>query len=292
MPSPPPAEPPVVERARAKLNLDLILTGRRGDGYHELDSIVAFADLADEVTAASAGSLEVACDGPFAALVPGGADNLVHRAATRLAAALGRAPAARLRLEKRLPIAAGIGGGSADAAATLRALARLWRLPRGTGVVAEVAAALGSDVPVCLASRSARMRGVGEQLEPLAGPEPRDLVLVNPGAPLPPSRVFAAPGPMRFAPRAEPPPAVPDLAWLSRSRNDLEPPARELVPVIGEVLAELAARPGCRLARMSGSGPTCFGAFDHPAAARGAAVAIAAARPGWWVAAGRAGDAA
>ena len=185
-----------------------------------------------------------------------------------------------------------MGGGSADAAATLRALARLWRLPPATPDLAAVALGLGSDVLVCLGSRPTLMRGVGELLEPLPGLPGFGLVLVNPRHPLATADVFAAVRPERFGRREEPAPAQPGLDWLRRSRNDLEAPARSLLPVIGDLLAALSGAPGCRLARMSGSGPTCFGLFDHAAAATAAAAGIAAARPDWWVVSGRIGDAA
>ena len=285
-----PVDRPIVERARAKLNLDLILTGKRPDGYHELDSVVAFPDIGDEVAITTADELRIDCRGPFAAGLAPGDGNIVHRAVIRLAAALGVTPGLLVRLDKQLPIASGIGGGSADAAATLRALARLWRLPTTAPVLAEVALGLGSDVLVCLGSRSTLMRGVGEQLEPLPGLPGFDLVLVNPLRPLATAEVFAAVRQERFAPRAEPVPMRPGLDWLRRSRNDLEAPARALLPEIDDLLTKLSAAPGCRLARMSGSGPTCFGLFDDAGLANAAAASIGAARPGWWVASGRIGD--
>ncbi len=281
---PPPAEPGIVEQAPAKLNLDLILTGRRPDGYHELDSLVAFADVADELTIRTAGELQIECRGTFAAGVPEGGGNIVHRAALLLADAVGRPPAVLISLDKRLPVAAGIGGGSADAAAVLRGLARLWRLPLDAAELAETALALGSDVLVCLGSKPARMQGIGDLIEPLPGLPPLDCVLVNPLLPLATADVFARVRPELFGRRCEPVSAAPDLAWLGRSRNDLEGPARALLPVIGQLLAALENSPGCRFARMSGSGPTCFGLFDDPAAARAAAAALASAHPEWWVA--------
>lgn len=287
---PPPAEARIVEQARAKLNLDLILTGRRPDGYHELDSVVAFADVGDELTFAAAGDLRVECHGPFAADLPTGERNLVQRAARRLAEAAGVAPHALVRLDKRLPVASGIGGGSADAAAALRGLARLWGLPRHSSLLAEAALALGSDVLACLGSRSAHMRGIGEVIEALPEMPPLHLVLLNPGQPLSTAAVFAQVRPGLFGERSEPVPALPEPDWLARSRNDLERPARALMPAIGELLATLAAVPGCRLARMSGSGPTCFGRFDDSAAARRAAAYLAAVRPGYWAAACVVGD--
>ncbi|MGE3738421.1 MAG: 4-(cytidine 5'-diphospho)-2-C-methyl-D-erythritol kinase [Geminicoccaceae bacterium] len=289
MPSPPPAEPPLVERAPAKLNLDLLLTGRRPNGYHELDSVVVFAELGDRLTLRPHSELLVECTGPFGADLPAGDGNIVRRAALRLAGAVGAAPRVAITLDTRLPVASGIGGGSADAAATLRGLARLWGIAPDAPVLTGTALALGSDVLACLHSRSARMRGIGEQIEFLPPTPPLDLVLLNPGLPLGTPEVFALVRPEQFATRPGPVPERLDAGWLATSRNDLEAPARRLLPAIGAVLAALESTPGCRLARMSGSGPTCFGLFDGAAAARAAAATLAAAHPGWWSAATRAG---
>ena len=191
---------------------------------------------------------------------------------------------AALRLTKALPVAAGLGGGSADAAAALRLLARLW----GVGLPApDEVLALGADVPVCLLGRPARMRGVGEALSPLALPA-FWITLANPGVPVPTGAVFAGLASRDNAPMGDPPafadaPAL--FAWLSGRRNDLEPPARRLAPAIGAVLEALAAQPGCALARMSGSGATCFGLFARQAPALAAAEALRRAHPAWWVAA-------
>lgn len=268
--------------APAKVNLYLHVTGRRPDGYHELDSLVVFADLGDRLTAAPAPVLALSVTGPFAAALDGG-DNLVLRAARALARAAGRTDGADLRLDKRLPVAAGLGGGSADAAAALRALTALWDLPPELAV--GVAPGLGADVPVCLAGRPARMTGIGERLAPVAGLPPLAAVLANPGEPLATAAVFGALAGRFGGGAGEPPPTAPEhlLAHLAGRRNDLEAPARSLSPRIGEVLALLAALPGCRLARMSGSGPTCFGLFATAAAAADGAAALSAARPGWWV---------
>jgi 4-diphosphocytidyl-2-C-methyl-D-erythritol kinase len=278
----------VRERAAAKLNLDLLVTGRRVDGYHELDSVVVFADdLADELTLAPAAGLRLDARGPFAADLPPAEGNIALRAARRLAEAAGLPARARIELQKRLPVAAGVGGGSADAAAVLRGLRRLWRVPLDDAGLRRVGLGLGADVPVCLPGRAARMRGIGELLEPLDEAPELHLVLVNPRRPLATAAVFAGLGAHRSDGRAEDPPVARAptawLDWLRRTRNDLEAPARRLLPVVGEVLAALAADPGCRLARMSGSGPTCFGVFEGGEAARGAAGRIAAARPRWWV---------
>ena len=289
MPHPPPADGPLVEAARAKLNLDLLLTGKRANGYHELDSLVVFAEVADRLTLRPAAGLAVDCVGPFAADLPPGDGNIVRRAASRLAIAIGVAPRVAITLDKRLPVASGIGGGSADAAAALRGLARLWGIAPDAPVLAETALALGSDVLACLHGRTARMRGIGEQIEFLPPTPPLDLVLLNPGIPLGTPEVFALVRPERFATRLGLVPEHLDAAWLAGSRNDLELPARRLLPEIGAVLAALGATPGCRLARMSGSGPTCFGLFDDAAAAQSAASTLAAAHPGWWAMATQAG---
>lgn len=273
----------VRERAPTKINLDLLVVGRRDDGYHELDSTVVFAEPADELLFLPAGGLTLEIEGPFADGLRGEADNLILRAARRLAAEVGIEPRASIRLSKHIPLAAGIGGGSADAAAALRGLMRLWDLDPEAVRLHEIARGLGADVPVCLAARPARMRGLGERIEPLDDLPALDLVLVNPARPVPTGPVFKALG-GRFSPPDPRPSDTSDLeGWLTSRRNDLEPPARRLEPAIGAVLAALRARPGCRLARMSGSGATCFGLFAGPDAAARAAAHLGEAHPGWWV---------
>lgn len=264
----------ITEHAPAKLNLTLRVTGRRDDGYHLLDSLVGFTELGDTLAVEPAESLSLAIEGPFAPALKAEPDNLVLRAARMLAEAAGFVPRARLTLTKRLPVASGIGGGSSDAAAALRALARLW----GTAVpLLPLAARLGADVPVCLAGRSCRMRGIGETIEPLALPA-TDLVLVNPGRPLATAAVFAA-RTAAFSPAFAP--SGGDLAaMVTAGGNDLAAPARGLCPDIDEVLSVLAELPGCRAAAMSGSGATCFALFDRaPDAAF-----LSLAYPAWWVA--------
>lgn len=282
------AESLVRERAPAKLNLDLRVTGRRADGYHLLDSLIVFLDLADELTLAPTASLELSAHGPMAGDLPTGDGNIVLRAARALADAMGVTRGAAITLDKRLPVAAGIGGGSADAAAALRGLCRLWGVRPEPEVLARLALGLGADVPACLDGRPLRMRGVGERLDPLADPPPLDLVLVNPRRPLATADVFRT---LRVPPgRPEEPSSALDLApldRLQRSRNDLEAPARALLPEIGRVLEALRETRGCRLARMSGSGPTCFGRFADPPAAQAAALELARRYPGWWVTACR-----
>lgn len=272
--------PPETEFAPAKVNMTLHVTGRRSDGYHLLDSLVVFPRVGDQVAAEASPDLSLAIDGPFGQeLDPPG--NLVL-AAARLIRRDGLG--ARLRLTKTLPVASGIGGGSSDAAAALRLLARLWSIALPP---ADAVLALGADVPVCLAARPARMSGIGEVLAPVDLPS-FWLVLCNPGVPLATAPVF------RALIGAENPPMTPGESWrdladfcrfLRDSRNDLEPPAIALAPVIAEVLAALSRCPGCRLARMSGSGATCFGVFDSAADAQEAARALGRAAPGWWVAA-------
>ena len=272
--------------APAKLNLYLHVTGRRADGYHELDSLVSFAALADTLEIAPADALALSVSGPFADALDAG-DNLATRAAAALAERLGRPADVRIALHKRLPVAAGLGGGSADAAAVLRGLAQLWRLgPEHTDDFREIALSLGADVPVCLDSRAAYMAGIGEALGAPPPLPPCGVLLVNPGVPVPTGPVFAARGgPFSAADRfCETPADATALATLLRTRrNDLEPPARAQVPDIDRVLARLVAATGCLLARMTGSGGTCFGLFADEAAAVDAAGAIARERPGWWV---------
>lgn len=267
------------ELAPAKVNLALHVTGRRADGYHLLDSLVCFPRLGDLIEAEPAGGLSLALHGPFARDLGSGGDNLVLRAA----AMLGPGPGAALRLRKSLPVASGIGGGSSDAAATLRLLARMWgvALPDAGALLA-----LGADVPVCLAGRPLRMRGIGERLTPLALPA-FWLVLVNPGVPVATGTVFAALAGRFGAAMPDTLPPMPDVAalaaFLARQRNDLQDPAVAAVPQVGAVLAALAAQPGCLLARMSGSGATCFGMFGSEAAALDVADALRLSEPGWWV---------
>jgi 4-diphosphocytidyl-2-C-methyl-D-erythritol kinase len=269
--------------APAKVNLYLHVTGRRADGYHLLDSLVAFAAVADVLEAAPADTLSLRVEGPFAAGLAGEPDNLVLRAARALAAEAGVPVRARVILTKNLPVASGIGGGSADAAAALRLLSRLWDVRPEPSAMARLAAALGADVPVCLAGRASRMSGIGEQLA--AAPVLPDcgLLLVNPGVAVATPDVFRARSGVWSSP-APLPASWPDAAAMAGDlrplRNDLEPAAVELQPVIGEVLAALTATPDCRLARMSGSGATCFGLFDTPSAATRAAALLG--RPGWW----------
>jgi 4-diphosphocytidyl-2-C-methyl-D-erythritol kinase len=278
----------VVRRdAPAKINLYLHVVGKRADGYHLLDSLVAFAAVGDSLEVRPAAALSLAVSGPFASLVADDDGNLVMRAARALAAAAGVETGARMSLEKRLPVAAGLGGGSADAAATLRALVELWGLATDEDQLRALGVSLGADVPACLAGQTVFVSGVGEKVAPAQKLPPVDVVLVNPGPPAPTGEVFAAlrgvpSGPGRFA---ETPASASELAGLLASRrNDLERPAAAMVPAIGRVLRLLEAQPGCLLARMSGSGATCFGMFGEARAAEAGAAATRALHPEWWVA--------
>ncbi len=279
LPLPPPLHPGF---AAAKINLALHVTGQRADGYHLLDSLVVFAAVGDQVSARIGDRLGLRVVGPYSADVPAGKGNLVLRAARLLHPDRG----ADLLLEKVMPVASGIGGGSADAAAALRVLANLWgvALPEPAGLLS-----LGADLPVCLSRLPARMSGIGERLDPLPLLPPVWLVLVNPGQPVATPAVFHG-----LQRRSNPPlPAVlpewasaADLAtWLAAQRNDLQAAAVALQPAIAAVLSALAARPACLMARMSGSGATCFGLFPDRATAAAAAAALTAHDPHWWVAA-------
>jgi 4-diphosphocytidyl-2-C-methyl-D-erythritol kinase len=270
--------------APAKINLTLHVTGRRADGYHFLDSLVVFADVGDRITAVPAPGINLVIDGPIAAGLPADDTNLVLRAA-RLLAADGQG--ALITLTKTLPVASGIGGGSSDAAATLRVLARLWDVPLPGR---EDTARLGADVPVCLHPRPRRMSGAGEALGDVPPLPPFWLVLANPGMPVATAEVFRALTKHDDPPMPDRLPIWSDLAalvsFLGSMRNDLETPAMRLQPVIGEVLTALRATRGCMIARMSGSGATCFGIYGDQIAAANAAARIRAAEPGWWVSAG------
>jgi 4-diphosphocytidyl-2-C-methyl-D-erythritol kinase len=266
--------------AAAKINLTLHVTGRRDDGYHLLDSLVVFAGVGDVLHLSPAPVTTLTVGGPFAAGVPGDGSNLILRAA-----ALMDGPPVAIHLDKRLPPASGIGGGSADAAATLRALHSMGGRPAWANFDADVLR-LGADLPVCLAGRPSRMEGIGERLSAAPTLPPVWLVLVNPGCPVPTGAVFAALD-GRFGPGMG---ALPEgfanahdfAQWLSAQRNDLQSPAVALAPPVADALSALTDLPGCLLARMSGSGGTCFGLFEDEVGARTGAARVAAAEPGWW----------
>jgi 4-diphosphocytidyl-2-C-methyl-D-erythritol kinase len=275
--------------APAKVNLTLRVVGRRADGYHLLESLVVFAGVSDRLALRPAAELSLAMRGPNAGATGPLESNLVVRAARALAGEVPGLKLGRFTLTKRLPAAAGIGGGSADAASALRLLARANRIALSDRRLLRAAAQVGADVPVCVDPRTRVMHGVGEKLsKPLRVPR-WPAVMVNPGVSVPTRDVFAAlhrsgwgAQPSTRAqgvPRAR----AAFLDYLRRRANDLEAPALELAPEISRVLDTLRRLPGCELARMSGSGATCFGLFATPRAAAAAARKIAAAEPGWWV---------
>ncbi|HEY5126853.1 MAG TPA: 4-(cytidine 5'-diphospho)-2-C-methyl-D-erythritol kinase [Bradyrhizobium sp.] len=286
------------EDGRAKVNLTLRVVGRRADGYHELESVVAFADCADRLSLTPGPKLDLKTTGPLAQACGDTADNLVLKAAQRLGE---RVPDLRLGefiLDKVLPVAAGIGGGSADAAAALRLLARANGLSLDDARLIEVAQLIGADVPVCLASRACVMTGVGESLLPLALPK-MPCVMVNPRVPVATKDVFKALGLRNSELLVGATDVIRATAWpergasvedwvevLAESSNDLEAPATRLQPVIGQVLSALSATDGAWLARMSGSGATCFAIYENTAEAHRASQKIQRDHPGWWVHAG------
>ena len=282
------------EKAPAKVNLTLHVLGRRADGYHEIESLVAFAGVGDALSFTPGRALALTVGGPTAAAAGDTADNLVLKAARALAEQVEGLQLGRFALSKRLPVAAGLGGGSADAAAALRMLARSSHLAPDDPRLLQAARVTGADVPVCLDPRPRLMRGIGDILS-----EPLDLpklaaVLVNPGVAVPTREVFAALKLPAGSVAASPPGSATSLDATSlgatsladaiaNGRNDLELPAIELQPVIADVLAVLRKLPGCRLSRMSGSGATCFGLFDSTAAATAAARTLRIGYPAWWV---------
>lgn len=272
--------------APAKVNLALHVTGQRADGYHLLDSLVVFAGLGDQIAATPSRGLTLGVGGAFAVGIPTDDGNLVMQAALLLASRRGVRIGAAIRLTKALPHAAGIGGGSSDAAATIRLLADLWKVAPLAPDDPDVLA-LGADVPVCLSAPAPqRMQGIGESLSPWPHLPPCALVLVNPRVEVPTRAVFGAMT-RRDNPALDPPPGPgfdAFAAWLAAQRNDMEPAARGLAPVIGAALSRLAAAPGVVLARMSGSGATCYGLCHDLATAKRVAKSIQIAEQGWWVA--------
>ncbi len=292
----------LVENAPAKINLTLRVVGRRADGYHELESLVAFADFSDRLSLAPGGGLRLTVSGPRAAQAGEAADNLVLKAACALADIVPGLVLGAFGLDKRLPVAAGIGGGSADAGAALRLLAKVNRLALDDPRLHAAARATGADVPVCLDPRVRIMRGTGEILSAPVAMPPLPAVLVNPGVAVPTRAVFAG---WKADGEGRTPSASLDAAMLRKAdnidqlvhrlaaaSNDLEKAAIALAPAIADVLALLRAQRGCTLARMSGSGATCFGLFAAKAAAEAAAAALAAKYPEWWVKAVSLGSAA
>lgn len=277
--------------ARAKVNLCLHVVGCRADGYHLLESLVVFPEIGDRLSVEPSAHLSLAIDGPFGPFLSAAGDNLVLRAAEALRSRGGVTRGAALHLEKVLPIGSGIGGGSSDAAAALRLLNAHWGLDLPRIALREIGASLGADVPACLSDDAVWMAGVGERLSPSPAAPGFWMTLVNPGRAVSTPAVFGAlrekinpappPRPLRFQTLD----ALID--WLAATRNDLEPPAERLAPEIAELRAVLAETSGCRLARMSGSGATCFGIFAKEAEALAAADRLRLARPGWWSVAAR-----
>lgn len=283
-----PTSPPLVAFAPAKINLTLRVIGRRPDGYHELESLVVFADVGDRLSLRAGEPLALRVSGATAGSAGPLADNLVIKAARALAERIERLQLGQFRLDKRLPVAAGLGGGSADAAAALRLLAAANGLASNDARLIEAARATGADVPVCLGSTACAMRGVGDVLSDRIALPSLPAVLVNPRVALATADVFrelrAGPvGTVAARQTAIPSEASALLDFLQSEPNDLEPPALALQPVIGTVLEQLRGAAGHRLARMSGSGATCFALFASPRAARAAAATLRARQPGWWV---------
>jgi 4-diphosphocytidyl-2-C-methyl-D-erythritol kinase len=271
------------EIARAKVNLYLHVTGRREDGYHLLDSLVMFADVGDQITIAPSNTLTLTQAGPFGNALPDPSENLVMRAAIALQDLHDIEAGAHITLTKNLPVASGIGGGSADAAAALRGLCQLWGIDPSSDAVLDLALSLGADVPVCLRGRSTIMRGIGESFTDIQDCPPTPAVLVNPGVGVSTPTVF----------KARTGDFSPGIDWdagrgttlaerLGHTRNDLEPPAISLSPVIDDVLSALTDLEGVQLARMSGSGATCFGLFANTEAAQAGAARLRSDHPDWW----------
>jgi 4-diphosphocytidyl-2-C-methyl-D-erythritol kinase len=288
----------LIEEGRAKVNLTLRVVGRRVDGYHELESVVAFADCADRLSLAPGAALDLTMSGPLAQACGETSDNLVLKAAHLLGERVPGLKIGSFTLDKVLPVAAGIGGGSADAAAALRLLAQLNGLALDDKRLLDVALETGADVPACLTSRACDMTGVGESLLPLSLPI-MPCVLVNPRVPVATRDVFAALGLRHGELLVGAADVIQATAWpeqgasvedwvevLAASSNDLEAPATRIQPVIGEVIAALSATNGAWLARMSGSGATCFAIFENTAEAQRAAQKIQLDHPQWWVHAG------
>jgi 4-diphosphocytidyl-2-C-methyl-D-erythritol kinase len=284
------------DTGRAKLNLTLEVLGRRADGFHEIRSLVAFAGLGDAVELEPQGDLRLVTEGPFSHAL--GDDNLILKAARAASERVPNLKLGRFRLTKKLPVAAGLGGGSADAAAALWLIARANSGSLPEAILTELAPGLGSDVSACLASRPALITGRGERVEPVRGFPACGVLLANPRLPLATAAVYAALEARTFTP---PPSRATEaldfrgdlerlLGYALQRGNDLERPAARLVPEIKDVLAALIALPGVRLARLSGSGPTCFALFATEDGAKRAAHALSGQRPDWWIAASSLGE--
>lgn len=281
--------PTASEVAYAKVNLSLHLIDRQLDGYHQLDSVVAFVDIGDHLyaTAEAEGTLRLSIDGAYGEGLSN-LDNLIIRAAQLLKTYQQTPLGAHIRLTKNIPVGAGLGGGSADAAAALRMLNRLWGLRLSTPALAELGAHLGADVPACIFSQTTRMEGIGDRLLPVPHVPSLPLVLIYPNAPLWTPDVYGAMAGKSFSGRLSDIPTIGAPTenwhtWLHTCRNDLEQAATELSPHIVSMLQALDESGGCVLARMSGSGSACFGVFADAQSAEAAAQKIQSAQPGWWV---------
>ena len=268
------------EIACAKINLALHVRGREADGYHRIETLFAFAEDGDRLRVEEGEELSLEVTGPFAGALAGEEGNLVLRAAEALRARTGVTTGARLILDKRLPVASGLGGGSADAAAALRLLSRWWGVAADEDELVEMAAALGADVPACISSRACRGDGRGDRLSPVNGRSlaGMELLIVNPRVPVPTGAVFAGWDGVDRGPLGEGEP----LEAARRGRNDLEAPAKAIAPEICDILARLEQTEGVVLSRMSGSGGSCFALFEAEAARDKANVQIRTERPQWW----------
>jgi len=280
--------PTVRQKAYAKFNLYLHITGQRPDGYHELDTLFAFTEYGDDLTLTPADQFSLNVDGAFGSVLTNPRENLVWKAAQSLAEHMDMPMSEAVELVKVLPVAAGLGGGSADAAAVLRGLIDLWRVTPDESSLHDIALKLGADVPACLYSLGAQASGIGDELQTVSLPH-CGVLLVNPGIGLQTGDVFTAwhdtDSPYRSGKRQ-----IGDVSTfealvrcIQDASNDLEAPAIALVPQIGDVLAALASQPACALARMSGSGATCFGLFAEQSEALAAGNKLASAHPDWWV---------
>ncbi len=278
----------VSEQAHAKINLALHILGRRLDGYHELDSIVAFADVADVLTISPAAEVSISLSGPFANDLPRDDENIVLTGWHLLSDFAGKKnipfSPVKFHLEKNLPITSGIGGGSSDAAAALRGLIRLFNLSVSPQDMNEIALQLGADIPVCLVQKTSRMRGIGEIISPIDVALPSGIVLVNPRIPAPTPKVFES---LNLQCGQSFGAGIGNVYDIHSWRNDLTVPALTLVPEIADMIASLNFQPDNICSRMSGSGATCFGLFESLEKARSAAEAIAENYPNWWVVAAR-----
>lgn len=272
--------------APAKINLFLHVTGKRPDGYHALESLIAFTDFADRLVFQPSAALSLKVTGPFASGVPTDSSNLILRVAEKLNRHLGIKKGVHIALEKKLPASAGLGGGSADAAATFSALNQLWDLRLSLETMCNLALPLGADIPVCLIGKPAFIQGIGEKITPCAPFPLLHILLVSPRIPLATASVFAQNFSYFSTPRASLPFGFPDSkslqSFLATTRNDLTVHAQQLVPEIDIVLTAIQECDGCLLSRMSGSGATCFGLFDNADTLKEAIYALRETHPGWW----------